>query len=105
MTGVAGMDPASQSYDSNHIPLNYIYIFYYKKVDAVDFQQHADYVVANGVYQVSSFHTCVFSADATELIGATSYVFILQIVESISCTHETIMWTSDDWIVGTCGNR
>ncbi len=96
--------PGEPQYISDQIPLNYLYLLFYSKIEPIDFQQNSVYSVGGGQYVVRRYRDYYFSHADPDLAAARSYVAVVPAKGDIlvNCDRRTLLDTAGVFVVIRC---
>lgn len=97
--------PGEPTYLSDNINLNYVYLLYFFRIDAHDFQQHSSVVIDGNIYKVLNYRNYYFYPEEKQLTSAPSYIAILKGDEQINCQSHQVLYSQGIWTVERCNNR
>ncbi|WIM94545.1 glycosyltransferase family 39 protein [Actinoplanes oblitus] len=81
--------PGAPIYVSDRVPLNYLYVLFYRKVDPREFRANAAFEVRNTVYFVRDYRSFYFHQDDPALVAAPEYLGVFRVDEPRKCAGTT----------------
>jgi 4-amino-4-deoxy-L-arabinose transferase-like glycosyltransferase len=93
--------PTEPIFVTETIPLNYIYVLFWQKVNPKTFQQQADYRVEKGIYAVHRFDRYYFDLPTLRQDSPPSFVYLQRTNEKALCLEAPVLRTRE-WSVGRC---
>ncbi|GAA4588977.1 4-amino-4-deoxy-L-arabinose transferase-like glycosyltransferase [Actinoplanes octamycinicus] len=81
--------PGQPVYLSDGIPLNYLYLLFYRDVDPREFRAHAQIELRGSVYFVRNYRSFYFHQDDPALIASPEYLGIYRVDEPKKCAGTT----------------
>jgi 4-amino-4-deoxy-L-arabinose transferase-like glycosyltransferase len=100
-TAQAMAKPTEPIFVTETIPLNYIYVLFWQKVNPKIFQLQANYRVEKGIYAVHQFDRYYFDLPTLLQVSPSSFVYIQRVNEKPLCLEAPTLRTSA-WSVGRC---
>ncbi len=95
--------PAEAIFITQDIPLNYIYVLFWRKIHPYDFQTQADYDVdSEGHFAVHHWQNFYFDTPSLEASATPSFIYILKAEEADPLCKVTPAYQTEAWKVGRC---